>query len=64
MINPFDELENSIRIAKEARKACELHADSMANMLIGNLRSVSRYRLSKLKKELESYNMHTGRWKN
>ena len=63
MNNPFDELERSIQVAKEVRRACEIHADSMANLLVGNLRSVSRYRLRILKKELENYNMHTGRWK-
>ena len=64
MNNPFDELERAIREAKEAQRACEIHADSMACLLAGNMRSVSSYHLRRLKKELSSYNMHTGRWKN
>jgi hypothetical protein len=63
MNNPFDELEQAMRVAKETRRSCEMHADSMASLLDGNLRGVSRYRLARLKKELNQYNIHTGRWK-
>jgi len=38
-------------------------ADRFVEMLAGNLRHVSGYRLKKLKRELGDFNMHTGRWK-
>lgn len=63
MDNAFDELTQALQVAREVERASSKNAEAMAALLQGNLKSVSQYRLRALKKELDNYNMHTGRWK-
>ena len=62
MDNAFDELTRALDIARMVKRAAENNANSMADLLDGSLRSVSEYRLARLKKELRKFNIHTGRW--
>lgn len=63
MQNAFDEITLALDTARYVKKAAEKHANAMADLLSGNLRAVGRFRLTALKKELEKFNMQTGRWK-
>lgn len=62
MDNAFDELQRSLSVARDVKRACERYANSMVDLLEDNLRSVSEHRLARLKKELRKFNIHTGRW--
>ncbi len=61
----FDDIEKGIREARDALSLADTFVSRMAGMIVGRLRkaNVSLYILKQLKKELESFNMHTGRWK-
>jgi hypothetical protein len=63
MDNPFTALEQALIEARRLERACEQSANTMADLLEGNLRRLSSYRLKKLKKELEKFNIRTGFWK-
>lgn len=63
MNNAFDELTTAIEAAKQVRRACDNNANAMAELLLGSLRNVSRWKLERLKRELRDFNIHTGRWK-
>jgi len=58
-----DLLQKRINEAKALEREAGYVANELADLLQGNLKRVSKYRLEKLKKELANYNMHTGRWK-
>jgi threonine aldolase len=62
MQNAFDEIRNAMAQARDARRAVDQHANAMADLLEDSLRSVSGYRLAKLKRALRDFNIHTGRW--
>lgn len=63
MSNPFDEVCAAIDAAEATNRACNDNAYRMAKLLRGRLRNVSHGDLVALKKELQDFNMHTGRWK-
>lgn len=58
----FDEFERKLQEAKSVHYLVEQNANQMARLLDGHLRSVSHYTLSKLKKQLRDFNIHTGKW--
>lgn len=60
MDNAFDEMRRASEVARQVNSACDDNADAMVAMLLGRLRKVSRYRLQKLKRELQGFNAHTG----
>lgn len=60
--NPFDEMRRAVAAAKMVNRACDEQANTMVDLLDGRLRSVSAYRLASLKKQLQTFNAHTGRW--
>ena len=62
-MNKFDEMREAMREAKATLSAADHVAERLAEMLIGRLHTVSSYELKKLKAELRSFNMSTGRWK-
>ena len=51
--------------AKDAQRQADKISRQMASILAGRLQTadVGASDLCKLKKELENYNMHTGKWK-
>lgn len=64
MENAFDELTRAISLAEDVRSATRSHGNAILDLLDGNLRGLSQYRLARLKKQLNDFNAHTGRWKN
>lgn len=62
-MNKFDEMRAAIAEARQTMCAADSQANAMADILIGRLRNVSPYALARLKKELQEFNAHTGRWK-
>lgn len=59
----FDEMEQALRQARNTMQLADAHASTMARALIGRLRHVdSAWVLADLKKELQKFNRHTGRW--
>lgn len=64
-MNVYDQMNESVSIAKQTLSAADKVATQMATMVEGRLRKVgSTWVLSKLKRELRDYNIHTGRWSN
>lgn len=63
MENPFDEMRRAINQARAINNAADNAANSIVDLLDGRLRQVSPYRLSKIKKQLRDFNMHTKEWK-
>lgn len=63
MSNPFDDIRSAVQQARELNRACDQQANTLADLLEGRLQHVSTCRLTKLKRELRDFNMHTGRWK-
>ena len=64
-MNKFDEMRAAVQDAKNTLDAADNVADSLARMLVGRLSRVgSTHTLTQLKKELRSFNMHTGNWSN
>jgi len=61
----FDEMRKAVEQASYTIRVMRSQVSSMAAMCSGRLRDsgASHDTLCKLKKELESYNMHTGEWK-
>lgn len=59
------EMKNIIHDAETTLRAADNCADDIAYILKNRLKSgnVRHSTLCALKKELENYNMHTGRWK-
>lgn len=63
MSNAADSVRTLISETKVLRRAVEDNADVMAELLRGQLRSVSSRHLDALKRELRDYNIHTGNWR-
>ncbi len=63
MGNPFDELTAALHSAKEVQRAAESQVNSVLELIDGNLRNASPYRLKRIKRELRDFNMLTGGWK-
>jgi hypothetical protein len=60
----FTQMEQAFREAKAELHRGDQLATTIAEMLKGRLRCVRDHStLSRLKRELESYNARTGRWK-
>lgn len=63
-MNKFDEMSAAVQEAEHTMRVVDRLACKMARMLIGRLRRVdNQWTLAKLKKELNSFNAHTGCWK-
>lgn len=58
-----DEMRKAIDESKTTLRVADNVANDLAEMLDGRLQHVHHWRLKKLKKQLQNYNMHTGRWK-
>ena len=63
MSNAADSVRTLISETEVLRRAVEDNADVMAELLRGQLRSVSSRHLDALKRELRDYNIHTGNWR-
>lgn len=65
MTNLFDDIRNALANAREIDNAISRHTERFAEMLNrpGNLRRVSAWELKKMKRELDNFDMRTGRWK-
>lgn len=64
MTNPFDEVRQQVRQAREQLQAVDGVAFNMADLLVGRLRHVDSHRvLAMLKKELRDFDAVTGKWK-
>ena len=61
--NPFDSVTAAVQNGNMLQRAIRNQADSLAYLLTGNLRHANTYNLTRLKKELRDFNMHTGEWK-
>jgi hypothetical protein len=61
----FDEMVKAVNEAEWTQRTAERQVAKMTGLIAGKLQTadVPQYVLVKLKKELESYNMRTGRWK-
>lgn len=59
------DMENAVEDARRTLAQADRAAARMASMLRGRLRTsnIPGYVLKELKKELASFNMHTGEWK-
>jgi hypothetical protein len=56
-------MESSISAAEAELRRADMVATSLARILRGRLRRVDNQRyLTELKRELQSFNAHTGRW--
>lgn len=62
-IEPSEAVRQLLNQARQIKNAAENNANSMAELLQGNLKRVGAYRLASLKKELRSFNIHTGAWR-
>ena len=57
------EMQRAVADAKNTLSNADSQAEDMARILIGRLKKVNNaYILSMLKKELRSWNIHTGLW--
>lgn len=64
MSEPHQAVAALVTEARRLRNATAQYAYQMADLLVGNLRSVNnRSVLTALKRELSKYNIHTGKWK-
>lgn len=61
--NPYDEMIAAVRRGREVRRAIQSNANSLAELLDGNLRHVGACRLSSLKAQLRDFDSRTGKWK-
>lgn len=62
-MNKFDQMRAAMAEAHQVQRAADQHAGEMARILKGRLRRVSPAVLADLKRELQQFNAHTGRWK-
>lgn len=64
-MNAYDQVREMVVEVRRLSSALNENASLMAEIIAsdGNLRRVRSYTLKKLKKQLNDYNMHTGRWK-
>lgn len=60
----FNEMSEGVADAERTMNAVKQYSRRMSEMLAGRLRSSDLYChiLTKLKKELQGWNMHTNRW--
>ncbi len=61
-MNKYELMRDAVREARITLNAADSVADGLADTLVGRLRRCRPYVLKKLKKELCSFNSHTGRW--
>jgi hypothetical protein len=62
-MNHFDTMRSALQEAKQVQEAADTNATQLAWMLDGRLRRVnSAEALRRLKRELRSFDMTTGRW--
>jgi len=59
---PHESIRELISDSRRLKNAIDLNANILAELLEGNLRNVSTWRLKKLKRELQTFNAHTGKW--
>ena len=62
-MSAYDIMRDAMIEAQTTMRAADSVADTMALLLKGRLRKVSRYHLKMLKKELSQFNAHKGKWK-
>lgn len=62
----FNEMSDGVADAERTMNALKHYSRRMSEMLAGRLRSSDLYPhiLTKLKKELQGWNMHTNKWNN
>lgn len=58
------EMRKTINAAEQVMLDAEANAERMAEILIPRLHSVSLYELKRMKKILNKFNAHTGKWSN
>lgn len=63
MDNPFDAMRDAVNQARELNRAVDQQANNLADLLDGRMRYVSKYRLQRLKQQLQRFNAVTGEWK-
>lgn len=63
MSNKFDEMRNAVSDAETTLWAADQIADDLARVLRGRLRKCRQHNLQALKRELQDFNIKTGRWK-
>jgi hypothetical protein len=62
--NAFDDVRAAVDLAKFQLEAADSVATNMAKLLVGRLRRVNGHNaLAALKRELQDYNIQTGKWK-
>ena len=57
------EMRRDINRARMVLNNADSLVNEMAGLIEGKLKHVSPYTLAKIKKELQNFNAHTGRWK-
>jgi hypothetical protein len=64
MSNAFDDVRTAVEQAQFQLEAADSVATNMAKLLVGRLRRVNRHNaLAALKRDLQDYNIQTGKWK-
>lgn len=64
MSNNHELLRHAISEAEELNRAADSQCTNLCRLLVGRLRQIqSQSLLSRLKRELEDYNMRTGTWR-
>ena len=58
----YDEFSKSINQAEFTMSLADRWASKLAHLLVGRLRQVDGYTLTKLKRELKQFNATTKRW--
>lgn len=56
------EMEQVVKDAEATLRKADNIANQMGRLIEGRLRHVNSYTLKKLKRELKSFNIHTGVW--
>ena len=62
MDNIFDDMRAALAHARNVQAAADQQADGFADLLKGRCHKLTGDRSAALKKELERFNMRTGRW--
>jgi hypothetical protein len=63
MGNKWDEMRAAYQEAETTIRAADSMVEDMAKMIVGKLKTINRaYILKRLKRELRSFNINTGRW--
>lgn len=61
--NPWAAIGTALDRARRLNEIVDIQSTSMADMLRGRLRKVDRFTLAELKRELQSFNASTRKWK-